>query len=325
MQLSTTLCSPILGRTHGYLFFGPFAPCISVHKVWVSRLSSKSLILEPCLLLGFNYLIESHFTRMRMLILRWCAIFLPRYEDITRWCAIFLPRYEDITRWILRWCAIFLPRYEDITRWCAIFLPQYEDIWTFAFVVLVSIILGLLIWQWSSSTVSTFIKQTLSLRVLGGLFPKLPHALNGVGTRDNVSKMVLSDVETMSSIASLSAIFDVADLLTMMALETLMFFPCEIVWSCQDAKEVSQALVDSALMAKELILLSFHIFSDSQVFTFTLRLGSVLNEIASVLHDVRSLATLFNPLSFGFIPCFDNVDLFLVKSLECMNVKNSMV
>ena len=126
-----------------------------------------------------------------------------------------------------------------------------------------------------------------------------------------MSKMVLSDVETMSSIASLSAIFDVADLLTMMALETLMFFPCEIVWNCQDAKEVSQALVGSALMvealklrsallkAKELILLSFHIFSDSQVFTFTLRLGSVLNEIASVLHDVRSLATLFNPLSFS--------------------------
>ncbi|KAG2241271.1 hypothetical protein Bca52824_096746, partial [Brassica carinata] len=70
------------------------------------------------------------------------------------------------------------------------------------------------------------------------------------------------------------------------------------------------ALVDSALMvealklrsallkAKELILLSFHIFSDSQVFTFTLRLGSVLNEIASVLHDTVSLAK---------------------ASLECMN------
>ena len=118
-----------------------------------------------------------------------------------------------------------------------------------------------------------------------------------------------------------------------------MFLFCEIVWNCQDAKEVSQALVGYALMvealklrsallkAKELILLSFHIFSDSQVFTFTLRLGSVLNEIASVLHDVRSLATLFNLLSFGFIPCFDNVQtVSLAKaSLECMNVKNSMV
>ncbi|KAF3509881.1 hypothetical protein F2Q69_00001982 [Brassica cretica] len=146
---------------------------------------------------------------------------------------------------------------------------------------------GLLIWQWFSSQLSSFINQdSESVAVLGGLFPKLPHALNGVGTGDSVSKMVLLDAETISSIASLTAIFDAADLLTMMALETLMFLPCEIVWNCKDAKEVSQALVGSALMvealklrsallkAKELNLLSFHIFSNSRVFTFTLRLGS---------------------------------------------------
>ncbi|KAF2579251.1 hypothetical protein F2Q68_00001731 [Brassica cretica] len=198
----------------------------------------------------------------------------------------------------------------------------------------------LLIWQWSSSQLSSFINQdSESVAVLGGLFPKLPHALNGVGTGDSVSEMVLLDAETISSIASLTAIFDAADLLTMMALETLMFLPCEIVWNCQDAKEVSQALVGSALMvealklrsallkAKELILLSFHIFSNSRVFTFTLRLGYVLNEIAGVFHDVRSLATLFNPLSFSFIFCFDNVQVvsLTMVSFECMNVKNYVV
>ncbi|WZZ75563.1 hypothetical protein YC2023_086933 [Brassica napus] len=188
MQLSTALCSPILGENPWLPFAGPFAPCIK---------RSQGL--------GFSF--------------------------------------EDVTSSVSFIKKLYLLEYEDITLWCTIFLPQYEDIWTFAFVVLVSIILGLLIWQWSSSQLSAFIKQdSESVAVLGGLFPKLPHALNGVGTRDSVSKMVLSDVETMSSIASLSAIFDVVDLLTTMALETLMFFPCEIVWNCQDAKEVSQAL-----------------------------------------------------------------------------------
>ncbi|CAN7124665.1 unnamed protein product, partial [Brassica rapa subsp. narinosa] len=35
---------------------------------------------------------------------------------------------------------LYLPQYEDITLWCTSFLPKYEVIWTFAFVVLVSII-----------------------------------------------------------------------------------------------------------------------------------------------------------------------------------------
>ncbi|KAF3546192.1 hypothetical protein DY000_02002219 [Brassica cretica] len=131
--------------------------------------------------------------------------------------------------------------------------------WSKSLILKHCLLLGLLIWQWSSSQLSSFIKQdSESVAVLGGLFPKLPHALNGVGTGDSVSKM------------------------------TLMFLLCEIVWNCQDAKEVSQALVGSALMvealklrsallkAKELILLSFHIFSNSQVFIFTLRLGLFL-------------------------------------------------
>ncbi|KAJ4912347.1 Uncharacterized protein Rs2_06968 [Raphanus sativus] len=165
------------------------------------------------------------------------------------------------------------------------------------------------------------------------LFPKLQPALSGVVIGDLVLKMVLSDAETMTSLASFSAIFD-TDLLNMTAFETLLAFSCKIVWNCQDANEASRALVGSALMvgalklcsallkAKEINLLSFHIFSDSQVFIFTLCLGSVLNEIAGVLYDGRSLATLFNPLSFSFIPCIDNVQFFsLAKfNLECMNV-----
>uniref|UniRef100_A0A0D3AJA8 RING-type domain-containing protein n=2 Tax=Brassica oleracea var. oleracea TaxID=109376 RepID=A0A0D3AJA8_BRAOL len=181
MQLSTALCSPILGENPWLPFAGPFAPCIKRSR-------------------GLNYL-------NRSLLLLW-------NEDVVLSLKLFLPQFEDVAGYL-----------------------------------------------------SAFIKQdSESVAVLGGLFPKLPHALNGV-----------------------------------------------------DAKEVSQALVGYALMvealklrsallkAKELILFSFHIFSDSQVFIFTLRFGFVLNEIAGVLHDVRSLATLFNPLSFSFILCFDNI------------------
>ncbi|KAG2246508.1 hypothetical protein Bca52824_086136 [Brassica carinata] len=55
---------------------------------------------------------------------------------------------------------LYLPQYEDITLWCTNFLSKYEVIWTFAFVVLVSIISGLLSWQWwSSSQLSDFTKH----------------------------------------------------------------------------------------------------------------------------------------------------------------------
>ncbi|KAJ4909507.1 Uncharacterized protein Rs2_04128 [Raphanus sativus] len=85
------------------------------------------------------------------------------------------------------------------------------------------------------------------------LFPKLSPALSGVVTGDMVLKMVLSDAETMTSLTSFSAIFD-TDLLALMALETLLSLLSEIVWNCQDAKEVSRALVGSALMVEVLKL-----------------------------------------------------------------------
>ncbi|CAN7081189.1 unnamed protein product [Brassica oleracea var. botrytis] len=146
MQLSTTLCSPILGENPWLPFAGPFAPCIKRSQgLGFSVYWSKSLILEPCLLLGFNYL-------NRSLILLW-------NEDVVLSLKLFLPQFEDVTGSVSFIKKLYLLQYEDITRWCTIFLPQYEDIWTFAFVVLVSIILGLLIWQWSSSQLSAFIKQ----------------------------------------------------------------------------------------------------------------------------------------------------------------------
>ncbi|CAF1700839.1 unnamed protein product [Brassica oleracea var. botrytis] len=120
-------------------------------------------------------------------------------EDVVLSLKLFLPQFEDVARYVSFIKKLYLPQYEDITLWCTSFLSQYEDIWIFAFVVLVSIISGLLIWQWFSSQLSAFIKQDSdSVVVLGGLFPKLPHALNGVGTGNSVSKMVLSDAETMS-------------------------------------------------------------------------------------------------------------------------------
>ena len=121
----------------------------------------------------------------------------------------------------------------------------------------------------------------------------------------------------MTSLALFSANFD-TDLLAMMALKTLMSILSEIVWNYQDAKAVSLVLVGSSLMvgalmlcsvllkAKELSLLRFHIFS-------------------GVLHDGRSLATLFNHLSFSFIPCIDYVQIvffFAKTNLECMIVEN---
>ncbi|WZY87121.1 hypothetical protein YC2023_033505 [Brassica napus] len=60
---------------------------------------------------------------------------------------------------------LFLPQFEDVAGsvgfFMKLYLPQYEEvIWTFAFVVLVSIISGLLSWQWwSSSQLSDFIKH----------------------------------------------------------------------------------------------------------------------------------------------------------------------
>ncbi|WZZ40266.1 hypothetical protein YC2023_036525 [Brassica napus] len=120
-------------------------------------------------------------------------------EDVVLSLKLFLPQFEDVARYVSFIKKLYLPQYEDITLWCTSFLSQYEDIWIFAFVVLVSIISSLLIWQWFSSQLSAFIKQDSdSVVVLGGLFPKLPHALNGVGTGNSVSKMVLSDAETMS-------------------------------------------------------------------------------------------------------------------------------
>ncbi|CAN7129884.1 unnamed protein product [Brassica rapa subsp. narinosa] len=348
VQLSTALCSslscPILGENPWLPLAGPFAPCIKRSQGLGSSVYwSKSLILEPCLLLGFSYFNKSLLLPWNEDVVLSLKLFLPQFEDVVLVLKLFLPQFEDIVGSVSFIMKLYLPQYEDITLWCTSLLPQCEVIWTFSFVVLVSFISGLLSRQWSSSQPSDFLKQGFVgsefVAVSGGLFPKLSPALNGVGTRDSVSKMVLSDAETMPSIACLSAIFDAADLLTVMPLETLMSLICEIVWNCQDAKVVFQALVGSALMvealklrsallkAKELILLSFHLFSDSQVFIFTLRLGSVLNEIAGVLHDVRSLATLFNPLSFSCFPCFNNVQaVSLAKAnLECMNIKNTVV
>lgn len=220
----------------------------------------------------------------------WNKSFLRKVRCDVCLLKLYLPQCEDVTLSLTLWMRSSLPLYEDDELPVSTLLPRYED-------------------------------------VLVGL--------SGVVTGDFVLKKIISDAETMTSLALFSAIFD-TDLLAMMTLETLMSFLCEIVWNCQDAKDVSLVLVGSSLMvgalmicsvllkAKELSLLRFHIFSDSQVFISTLRLGSGLKEIAGVLHDGRSLATLFNPLSFSFIPYIDYVQVVsLAKaSLECMIVEN---
>ncbi|CAF2061299.1 BnaC06g23530D [Brassica napus] len=189
-----------------------------------------------------------------------------------------------------------LPLYEDDELPVSTLLPCYED------VLRTSIMLALFhhgsaLWSLGLMSMSLSLSP-FPLWFMGK--KNLLVGLSGVVTGGIVLKMVISDAETMTSLALFSAIFD-TDLLAMMALETLMVLLCEIVRNCQDAKDVSLALVGSSLMvgalmlcsvllmAKELSLLRFHIFSDSQVFISTLSLGSVLNEIAGVLHDVLML------------------------------------
>ncbi|CAH8341177.1 unnamed protein product [Eruca vesicaria subsp. sativa] len=157
------------------------------------------------------------------------------------------------------------------------------------------------------------------------LFPQsLASFFSNSHNEDIVLKMVISDAETMPSVAAFSAIFD-TDLLTMIAFETFMSLFCEIVFNCQEVKKLSRVLVSSTLMdkslklrstllkAEEINLLSFHMFSDFQVFIATLCLELVLNETARVLHDIKSFATLFNSLSFNSFPCFDNVKAIFGK------------
>ncbi|KAL0701330.1 hypothetical protein Bca4012_057452 [Brassica carinata] len=151
VQLSTAFCSfqscPILGDNAWLPFAGPFALCIKRSQGLGSSVYwSKSLILEPCLLLGFSYI-------NRSLLLLW-------NENVVLSLKLFLPQFEDVAGSVSFIMKLYLPHYEDITLWCTSFLPQHEVIWTFALVVLVSKIAGLLIWQWwSPSQLSDFIKQ----------------------------------------------------------------------------------------------------------------------------------------------------------------------
>ncbi|KAL0853892.1 hypothetical protein Bca101_059044 [Brassica carinata] len=287
----------------------------------------------------------------------WNKSFLRKVHCAVCLLKLYLPQCEDVTLSLSLRMGSCLPLYEDDKL---PLLPRYEDVLRTS-IMLALFHVGSAFWNLGliSPSLSPFPlwligKENLNvgynpinLVSLGyyrldfssmelALFPELPSALIGVVTGDMVLKMVLSDAETMISLASFSEILD-TDLLAMMAFETLMSFLCEIVWNCQDAKEVPRALVGSALMvkalnlcsalhkAKEISLLSFHIFSDSQVFISALRLGCVLNEIAGVLYDGRSLATLFNPLSFSFIPCNVHAVSLAKTSLDYMNVENFVV
>ncbi|KAG2239243.1 hypothetical protein Bca52824_090103 [Brassica carinata] len=290
----------------------------------------------------------------------WNKSFLRKVHFVVCLLKLYLPQCEDVTLSLSLRMRSCLPLYEDDKLPVSPLVPRYKDVLRTS-IMLALFHVGSVFWSLGliSPSLSPFPlwligKENLNvgynpinLVSLGyyrldfssmelALFPELPPALIGVVTGDMVLKMVLSDAETMISLASFSAILD-TDLLAMMAFETLMSLLCEIVWNCQDAKEVSRTLVGSALMvkalnlcsalhkAKEISLLSFHIFSDSQVFISTLRLGCVLNEIAGVLHDGRSLATLFNPLSFSFIPCNVQAVSLAKASLDCMNVENFVI
>ena len=66
------------------------------------------------------------------------------------------------------------------------------------------------------------------------------------------------------------------------------------------------ALREALKKAQELNLQSLQVFSDSQVLVSNLDAWMDLNEIAGVLQNVKSLATLLCPLSVVFIPRVEN-------------------
>ncbi|KAL0763228.1 hypothetical protein Bca101_079379 [Brassica carinata] len=75
---------------------------------------------------------------------------------------------------------------------------------------------------------------------------------------------------------------------------------------CSALMAEALALREALKKAQELNLQSLQVFSDSQVLVSTLDAGMDLNEIAGVLQVVKSLATLFCPLSVVFIPHVEN-------------------
>ncbi|KAF2586519.1 hypothetical protein F2Q70_00035087 [Brassica cretica] len=94
-------------------------------NIGVLPLSLTSAPIPP-LNISFNYLNRS--------------LFLLWNEDVVLSLMLFLPQFEDVAGSVGFFMKLYLLQYEDITLWCTSFLPKYEVIWTFAFVVLVSII-----------------------------------------------------------------------------------------------------------------------------------------------------------------------------------------
>ncbi|XP_033141077.1 uncharacterized protein LOC108870768 [Brassica rapa] len=90
---------------------------------------------------------------------------------------------------------------------------------------------------------------------------------------------------------------------------------------CSALMAEALAMREALIKAKELNLQSIQLFSDSQVLVSALRSGLDVLEIAGVLHDIRSLATLFCPLAFNFIPRLDNrqADSLARAALERLN------
>ncbi|KAJ4866311.1 Uncharacterized protein Rs2_09788 [Raphanus sativus] len=86
VKLSTALCSSqssaILGENPWLPFTGPFTPCTKRSGLGSSVYWSKSHILEPCFLLGFDFLNSS-------LLLLW-------NEDVVLYLKLFLPQFEDV-------------------------------------------------------------------------------------------------------------------------------------------------------------------------------------------------------------------------------------
>lgn len=93
-------------------------------------------------------------------------------------------------------------------------------------------------------------------------------------------------------------------------------------WVCSALMAEAIALHLGLSSATQQNLQSLHIFSDSLVLISALRSGQDLNEIAGVLHDIRNLATLFNPLSFNFISHTKNfqADLLAMSALSAFIV-----
>ncbi|KAF3598561.1 hypothetical protein F2Q69_00036001 [Brassica cretica] len=218
------------------------------------------------------------------------SLFLLWNEDVVLSLMLFLPQFEDVAGSVGFFMKLYLPQYEDITLWCTSFLPKYEVIWTFAFVVLVSIISGLPSWQWwSSSQLSDFIKHGFVVSVFVAVRSPAFHVK--IFPTNFVNGMWVKAFKIVGFGWSINGKGEARD-----------FQGSSISLSAGSslANEAGK-MIEALQSAKTRRLSSLQLILDSIVLFFAMRSWLDMIKITGVLF--RNLVTLFTPLSCTFNQC----------------------